>query len=164
MANYCRAVTKSLRGTVAESGTGLGFGSVIQNNGSGSQRPINYGSLDPYLQHWKKKWNRDKDVSFFLGIFVVLLADFLVRFYLSGAWFNALSLLTLAWLAVFTLPKLYLNNKVRTPPAGSRVVISSGSGSNPDPGFWWPKIEEEEENTAEIFLIFLDQKLKFIYP
>jgi hypothetical protein len=52
-----------------------------------------------------------------------LLADFLVLVYLSGAWFNALSLLTLVWLAVFTLPKLYLNNKVRTPVAGSRVVI-----------------------------------------
>ena len=28
-----------------------------------------------------------------------------------GAWFNALSLVILAWIGVFTLPKLYLNNQ-----------------------------------------------------
>jgi hypothetical protein len=28
-----------------------------------------------------------------------------------GAWFNALTLVTLAWVAAFTLPKLYLNNQ-----------------------------------------------------
>jgi hypothetical protein len=60
--------------------------------------------------------------------------DFLVRFYLSGAWFNALSLVTLIWLAVFTLPKLYLNNKVRTPVAGSRVMNSDPAFQvDPDP-------------------------------
>jgi hypothetical protein len=33
-----------------------------------------------------------------------------------GACFNALSLVTLAWIAAFTLPKLYLNNKVSSLP------------------------------------------------
>jgi hypothetical protein len=67
-------------------------------------------------------------------VLVVLLADFLVLVYLSGAWFNALSLVTLVWLAVFTLPKLYLNNKVRTLLlAGSRVV--DPDSLNPDPAF-----------------------------
>merc|ERR1712018_709031 len=28
-----------------------------------------------------------------------------------GAWFNALTLVILAWIGVFTLPKLYLNNQ-----------------------------------------------------
>jgi len=28
-----------------------------------------------------------------------------------GAWFNALTLVTMAWVAIFTLPKLYLNNQ-----------------------------------------------------
>ena len=28
-----------------------------------------------------------------------------------GAWFNALTLLILAWIGVFTVPKLYLNNQ-----------------------------------------------------
>jgi hypothetical protein len=83
---------------------------------------------------------------FFPRIFAVLLTDFLVRFYLSGAcsfvkrifcwsgaWFNALSLLTLVWLAVFTLPKLYLNNKVTTLLAGSRVV--DPDSLNQDPAF-----------------------------
>merc|ERR1719505_108772 len=29
-----------------------------------------------------------------------------------GAWFNALTLVILAWIGIFTLPKLYLNNQV----------------------------------------------------
>ena len=29
-----------------------------------------------------------------------------------GSWFNLLTLLILAWVAVFTLPKLYINNQV----------------------------------------------------
>ncbi len=34
--------------------------------------------------------------------------------------------------------------------SGSGSSISSKSGSNPHPGFWWPKTEEEK-NTAEHF-------------
>jgi hypothetical protein len=85
--------------------------------------PNNYGSPDPSIHNTGRKNEKGTKVFFFSRIFIVLLTDFLVRFYLSGAWFNALSLLTLVWLAAFTLPKLHLNNKVRTPLAGSRVVI-----------------------------------------
>ncbi len=33
---------------------------------------------------------------------------------------------------------------------------------NPDPGFWWPKVKEQ--NIAKILYILFDQKLQFTYP
>ncbi len=47
---------------------------------------------------------------------------------------------------------------------GSGFIESgSGSGSNPDTGFWWPKTKEKK--TAEKFShLFFDQKLQFTYP
>ncbi len=33
---------------------------------------------------------------------------------------------------------------------------------NPDPGFWWPKIEAK--NTTEYFFSFFEQKLQLTYP
>merc|ERR1719228_3106776 len=41
--------------------------------------------------------------------YTALLPLYLLTF--LGAWFNALTLVTLAWVAAFTLPKLYLNNQ-----------------------------------------------------
>ncbi len=45
---------------------------------------------------------------------------------------------------------------------GSGSSISSESGSNPDPGFWWPKIEEK--NTAEKFYLFLLKNCNLLIP
>ena len=39
-----------------------------------------------------------------------------------GAWFNALSLVILAWIGVFTLPKLYLNNQVAVDEMVTKVA------------------------------------------
>jgi len=39
-----------------------------------------------------------------------------------GAWFNALTLVTLAWVAAFTLPKLYLNNQAAVDEVVAKVV------------------------------------------
>jgi len=39
-----------------------------------------------------------------------------------GAWFNALTLVTLVWVAAFTLPKLYLNNKAAVDEVVAKVV------------------------------------------
>merc|ERR1712126_419382 len=39
-----------------------------------------------------------------------------------GAWFNALTLVILAWIGVFTLPKLYLNNQAAVDEVMVKVV------------------------------------------
>ena len=39
-----------------------------------------------------------------------------------GAWFNALSLVILAWIGVFTLPKLYLNNQAAVDEVVGKVA------------------------------------------
>merc|ERR1712121_378848 len=39
-----------------------------------------------------------------------------------GAWFNALTLVLLAWIGVFTLPKLYLNNQTAVDEVMVKVV------------------------------------------
>jgi len=39
-----------------------------------------------------------------------------------GAWFNALTLVTLVWVAAFTLPKLYLNNQAAVDEVVAKVV------------------------------------------
>merc|ERR1711934_453843 len=39
-----------------------------------------------------------------------------------GAWFNALTLVILAWIGVFTLPKLYLNNQVAVDEMVTKVA------------------------------------------
>ena len=39
-----------------------------------------------------------------------------------GAWFNALTLLILAWIGVFTVPKLYLNNQAAVDEMVGKVV------------------------------------------
>ncbi len=38
----------------------------------------------------------------------------------------------------------------------------SGSGSNTDPGLWWPKIAKKLQ--LKFFFYFFDQKLQFTYP
>ena len=39
-----------------------------------------------------------------------------------GAWFNALTLVILAWIGVFTLPKLYLNNQAAVDEVVGKVA------------------------------------------
>merc|ERR1719331_2841261 len=39
-----------------------------------------------------------------------------------GAWFNALSLVILAWIGVFTLPKVYLNNQAAVDEVVGKVA------------------------------------------
>merc|ERR1712203_900525 len=39
-----------------------------------------------------------------------------------GAWFNALTLVILAWISVFTLPKLYLNNQAAVDEMVTKVA------------------------------------------
>jgi len=39
-----------------------------------------------------------------------------------GAWFNALTLVILAWIGIFTLPKLYLNNQVAVDEVVGKVA------------------------------------------
>ena len=43
-----------------------------------------------------------------------------------GAWFNALTLVTLSWLGLFSLPKLYLNNKVQVDEVMAKVMAQAG--------------------------------------
>ncbi len=46
--------------------------------------------------------------------------------------------------------------------SGPTFQVNPDPIPNPDPGFWWLKIEEK--NTAENFYIyFFDQKLQFTY-
>lgn len=40
-----------------------------------------------------------------------------------GGWFNALSLVTLAWIATFTLPKIYLNNKAACDELAGKACV-----------------------------------------
>lgn len=43
-----------------------------------------------------------------------------------GAWFNALTLVILAWVGLFTLPKVYVNNQAQVDSLAScRIVPSS---------------------------------------
>jgi hypothetical protein len=42
-----------------------------------------------------------------------------------GAWFNALTLVTLSWLGLFSLPKLYLNNKVQVDEVVAKVMAQA---------------------------------------
>jgi hypothetical protein len=39
-----------------------------------------------------------------------------------GAWFNALTLITLAWVGLFTLPKVYLNNQAQVDEVMGKVM------------------------------------------
>ena len=39
-----------------------------------------------------------------------------------GAWFNALTLVILAWVAFFTLPKLYVNNQAQVDEVVEKVM------------------------------------------
>merc|ERR1712080_786917 len=39
-----------------------------------------------------------------------------------GAWFNALTLVTIAWVALFTLPKIYLNNQPQIDEVMGKVI------------------------------------------